>query len=111
MENKRKNNLPILTLENEIGKSDEKINRKFEPVRPIRSAIRKHIHPNCITAKQAVEFSIKRNKSDPTEVNTVFQANPAEFHEDIVDGEKVKLVGTDFTDCYIFTRLFSQIRR
>ena len=66
---------------------DEK--RKGQPLMPIQSAIRKHIYPNCRTAIDAVNISIQRNKQDPTEVNTVFQAQPTQFHLEIQNGEEV----------------------
>ena len=67
---------------------DEK--RKGQPLMPIKSAIRKHIHYNCRTATDAVNISIQRNKQDPTEVNTVFQAKPGQFHLEIQNGEEVR---------------------
>ena len=71
-----------------VNVEDEK--RKGQPLMPIKSAIRKHIYHNCRTATGAVNISIQRNKQDPTEVNTVFQAKPGQFHLEIQNGEEVR---------------------
>ena len=45
-----------------------------------KSAIRKHIHPTCYSPANAEQFSVERNKFDPTELNTVFSVQPTDFH-------------------------------
>ena len=72
---------PSVRIENET--------RKGQPMMPIKAAIRKHIYPNCRTSADAVKISVQRNKTDPTEVNTVFQAQSSQFHLETINGEEV----------------------
>ena len=76
-----RNGRPSVRIENET--------RKGQPVMPIKAAIRKHIYPNCRTSADAVKISVQRNKTDPTEVNTVFQAQSSQFHLETINGEEV----------------------
>ena len=61
--------------------------QKVSPLK--KSAIRKHLHPTCLNARDAEQFSVERNKFDPTEINTVVKAGEFDFNITILDGEEV----------------------
>ena len=57
-----------------------------------RAAIMKHIHPDCKSDLDAINFSTERDKKYSTDVNCVFKINPNEFKETMVNGE-TQMVG------------------
>merc|ERR1712060_749351 len=59
------------------------------PVKVPKPALKKHIYPDCTNAREAEQFSVERNRIDPTEMNTVFRVNPQDFHYDLLHGKEV----------------------
>ena len=57
-----------------------------------KAAIMKHIHPECKSDLDAINFSTERDKKYSTDVNCVFKINPNEFKETMVNGE-TQMVG------------------
>ena len=61
-----------------------------KPVKVPKAALKKHIYPDCSNAREAEQFSVQRNRIDPTEMNTVFRVNPQDFHYDLLHGKEVR---------------------
>ena len=52
-----------------------------------KSAVRKHLFPDCRNSQDAAWFSSKMRKRSHIDTNHVFKASPADFHVEKIDGE------------------------
>ena len=68
---------PSVTYEREVG------------VRLPAFNVKKHVLETCDSNREAEEFCVRRNKIDPTEVNTVFRVKPSEFCREPLNGKQV----------------------
>ena len=68
---------PSVTYEREVG------------VRLSAFNVKKHVLETCDSNREAEEFCVRRNKIDPTEVNTVFRVKPSEFCREPLNGKQV----------------------